>query len=137
MAAVRSLSRTLPIYRPSIPGHAQCTTYRTPVASASELHPLMYAENYGWNLFTVYNDILVTELLRAEGRAPETVGGVGDSNTVDALVQRTWEEDEKDLEGDDGAWRSAAVPNPPRVSLEGPRPTGYLPVFQRSLLRPE
>lgn len=131
MAAVRTFTRALPIYRPSIPGHAHCTAFRTPVASESELRRLVYTENFGWNLFTIYNDILVAELLRGEHASLGSVAST-DSNHN----HQEWETiDEMSLEND--------VPHPSTVvpegrpSLNGPRPKGYLPVFQRSLLRPE
>lgn len=134
MAAVRTLPRTLPIYRPSIPGHAHCTAFRSPVASASELRPLIYSENFGWNLFTIYNDILVAELLRAEEGESSSAAPAALSDSD--VYRRQWEEvDDIELE-DDVSTSSAGLPQG-RPSLEGPRPKGYMPVFQRSLLRPE
>jgi hypothetical protein len=158
MTSMRALPRTMTLYRPSVPGHAHCTTHRTPASIEAELAPLDYDMNFGWNLFTVYNDILVEELLRTQDLNTSTDGAGIDEHDFGGHPENAAMGDDQDLEemGLRFRRRSRAIGDEQsqeeddkfhiakkevllelRPSVFGPRPRGYLPIFQRSLLRPE
>lgn len=79
------------------------------MADASALAPVTYRENSGWSLFAAFNDAWATAMRAAE--APSAV-------PADQLAAQM-------EHGEKGA------------AMWGRRPRGYLPVFLRSLLRPE
>lgn len=101
------------LVRPTIPGHAYCGRFRAPVASPAELVPISWGEWHSWSVFPALNDAWVTEMRKSEAPfgAP-----------LEKQVER---------QGKVGKWGENGA------AMSGERPRGWLPVYWRSLLRPE
>lgn len=111
LSTLRSFARTTTLVRPTIPGHTHCAAFRTPVPSPAELAPPeQWAQSYGWAAHPALNDAWVAAMRAAQVPA------------VRPPPRR---------KGGAGRWGERGE------AMGGGRPRGWVPVYWRSLLRPE
>ncbi|KIY43884.1 hypothetical protein FISHEDRAFT_77807 [Fistulina hepatica ATCC 64428] len=64
LPVLSNIPNTLFLYRPTIPGHPSCDLGPSvPAENISELSPLTYERNFGWNLFESFNEIWRTAMM--------------------------------------------------------------------------